>query len=165
MYVGLGSNLGDQKGSISQAISMLGLISIELKSSKIYESTPKGFSNQPNFLNSVCKLSTALSPWIFLHRLKEIETYFYRHRVFPNSPRSIDLDILIWGNFIVQSKTLTLPHPRLPERLFVLEPLSEIAPDLVHPVLDVNVRQMICKLKEDQPSDICIPVGYPIPIR
>ena len=159
--MGLGSNLGDKKASIFQATSMLTSICTELESSKVYETTPKGFSNQPNFLNSVCKLSTTLSPWLFLHHLKEIEVHLHRHRVFPNSPRTIDLDILIWGNFIVRSKILTLPHPRIQERLFVLEPLSEIAPDLIHPVLNMTVGQLICELKKAQPSDICIPVGNP----
>ena len=161
VYVGLGSNLGDRKNSISQATSMLSLISTELKSSRVYESTPKGFSNQPYFLNSVCKLTTILSPWVFLHRLKEFEVYLHRNRVFPNSPRSIDLDILIWGNSIVRSKILTLPHPRIQERLFILEPLSEIAPDLVHPVLNMNVSELICKLKKDEPRELCIPIGIP----
>jgi len=162
VYVGLGSNLGDKESTISQATSMLTTISNELKSSKIYESTPKGFSNQPNFLNSVCKLSTNLSPWLFLHRLKEIEADLHRHRVFPNSPRSIDLDILLWGNLIVQSKILTLPHPRIEKRLFVLKPLSEIAPHLIHPILNLTVSQMIRELKRDQPLDKCIPIGHPI---
>ena len=162
MYVGLGSNLGDKKASISQATSMLTTICTELKSSKVYESTPKGFSNQPNFLNSVCKLSTPLSPWCFLHRLKEIEAHLHRDRVFPNSPRSIDLDILIWGKFVVQSKILTLPHPRIQDRLFVLEPLSEIAPNLMHPVLNMTVSQLTRELKRDQPMDKCIPMGNPI---
>ena len=160
MYVGLGSNLGDKKANISQATSMLTSISTELESSKVYETTPKGFANQPNFLNSVCKLSTTLSPWLFLYQLKEIEVHLHKQRVFPNSPRTIDLDILIWGNFIVRSKILTLPHPRIQERLFVLEPLSEIAPHLIHPVLNMTVGQLICELKRDQPSDISIPVGH-----
>ena len=160
MYVGLGSNLGDKKNNISRATTMLTDICNELKSSKVYESTPKGFSNQPNFLNSVCKVSTNLSPWLFLHQLKEIEAHLHRHRVFPNSPRSIDLDILFWGNFIVQSKILTLPHPRIEERLFALQPLSELAPDLIHPVLKLTVSQMIRELKRDQPLDKCIPLGH-----
>ena len=159
--MGLGSNLGDRKGNISRATRMLSSISTAFESSKIYESTPKGFSNQPNFLNSVCKLSTVMTPWVFLHHLKNIEVELHRRRVFPNSPRSIDMDILVWGNFIVQSKILTLPHPRIQERLFVLEPLLEIAPDLVHPVLNLNVRQLTCKLKKDESVDLCIPVGSP----
>ena len=162
MYVGLGSNLGDKKANISQATSMLTSISTELESSKVYETTPKGFANQPNFLNSVCKLSTTLSPWLFLYQLKDIEVHLHKQRVFPNSPRTIDLDILIWGNFIVRSKILTLPHPRIQERLFVLEPLSEIAHHLIHPVLNMTVGQLICELKRDQPSDISIPVGHPV---
>ena len=160
--MGLGSNLGDKKANISQATSMLTSISTELESSKVYETTPKGFANQPNFLNSVCKLSTTLSPWLFLYQLKDIEVHLHKQRVFPNSPRTIDLDILIWGNFIVRSKILTLPHPRIQERLFVLEPLSEIAHHLIHPVLNMTVGQLICELKRDQPSDISIPVGHPV---
>ena len=154
--------MGDKKANISQATSMLTSISTELESSKVYETTPKGFANQPNFLNSVCKLSTTLSPWLFLYQLKEIEVHLHKQRVFPNSPRTIDLDILIWGNFIVRSKILTLPHPRIQERLFVLEPLSEIAHHLIHPVLNMTVGQLICELKRDQPSDISIPVGHPV---
>ena len=142
IYVGLGSNLGDRFSNITNAIQMLRKVSDTLTSSKLYETTPYGFSKQPAFLNSVCKLSTQFTPWLFLHHVKEIENNFQRHRVFTNSPRTIDIDILMWGVMVLESRLLTIPHPRFHERMFVLDPLFEISPTLMHPLLNLTVGEM-----------------------
>ncbi len=155
IYVGLGSNLGDRAANISLATRMIRTSCIELESSNLYESTAKGFSSQPDFLNSVCRLSTELTPWLFMHRIKEIELDFQRFRPFPNAPRSIDIDILLWGTLAIDTKILTVPHPRIQERLFVLEPLVEISPALLHPVYKVTVNQMLLELRQTEDSDIC----------
>ena len=155
IYVGLGSNLGDRVSNISLATRMLRNCSTKLDSSKLYESAPKGFSNQPAFLNSVCKLSTESSPWLFLHQIKGIEENFQRSRPFPNAPRTIDIDILVWGKLVINTKILTVPHPRIQERLFVLEPLLEISPALRHPVLNLTVSQMCLELEQKQTIDVC----------
>ena len=142
VYVGLGSNIGDRFSNITNATKMLMKLADTLTSSKLYETTPYGFSKQPAFLNSVCKLSTQLTPWLFLHYLKGIEKNLQRHRVFTNSPRTIDIDILIWGDIVLESQLLTIPHPRFHERMFVLDPMFEISPTLVHPLLNLTVGEM-----------------------
>ncbi|SVB67473.1 uncharacterized protein METZ01_LOCUS220327, partial [marine metagenome] len=110
--VGLGSNIGDRLGNITNATLMLQKLAHTFTSSRLYETTPYGFSKQPAFLNSVCKLSTELTPWIFLHHVKEIEKNLQRHRVFTNSPRTIDVDILMWGDIVLETQLLIIPHPR-----------------------------------------------------
>jgi len=161
VYVGLGSNIGDRFSNITNATKMLMKLADTLTSSKLYETTPYGFSKQPAFLNSVCKLSTQLTPWLFLHRVKEIEKNLQRHRVFANSPRTIDVDILMWGDTVLESQLLTIPHPRFHERMFVLDPLYEISPTLVHPLLKLTVdemRQAVQKKEtlEIRPSFVCL---------
>lgn len=98
--------------------------------SSLYESVPRGFSDQPSFLNAVCGVWTRLSPFELLRELASIETVIGRHRTFPNAPRVLDIDILTYGNMRIESPKLTIPHPRITEREFVLVPLSEIAPGL-----------------------------------
>ena len=154
IYVGLGSNLGDRFSNITNAIQMLMKVSDTLTSSKLYETTPYGFSKQPAFLNSVCKLSTQFTPWLFLHHVKEIEKTLQRHRVFTNSPRTIDVDILMWGDIVLESQLLTIPHPRFHERMFVLEPLFEISPTLVHPLLNLTVGEMRQAVQKKEPLEI-----------
>ncbi len=154
MYVGLGSNIGDRFTNITDATQMLRKLADTLYSSKMYETSPYGFSKQPAFLNSVCKLSTQLTPWLFLHRVKEIEKNLQRHRVFANSPRTIDIDILMWGDIALESQLLTIPHPRFHERMFVLDPLFEISPTLVHPLLKLTVDEMRQGVQKKEPLEI-----------
>jgi 2-amino-4-hydroxy-6-hydroxymethyldihydropteridine diphosphokinase len=130
-FVGLGSNLGDREATIRAALSRLdGVLAV----SALRETDPVGFEDQPRFLNGVAALETELPPRALLDRLLEVERSLGRTRDGPRfGPRTIDLDLLVYGELELAEPGLTLPHPRLHERRFALEPLAELAPDLVVP--------------------------------
>ena len=147
VYLCLGSNLGDRKENLDKAMSFLGQrLRIEEVSS-IYDTEPEDNPDQPRFLNMVCHAYTLLEPQGLLALLKGIEAKMGRVPSKPNSPRTIDIDILLYGRQTLYSPTLTIPHPRLPERAFALVPLNEIAPELVHPVSGKKVKQMLADLE------------------
>ncbi len=134
-YLGLGSNLGDREDNLDRALALLAAkVNLEAVSS-IYETEPVGYEKQPLFLNLVCRIATGLSPGHLLQLAKETEAGLGRAASFVNAPRPIDIDILVYGNRIIETQELTVPHPRLKERAFVIVPLAEIAPDLVVPGL------------------------------
>jgi len=130
-YIALGANLGrpeDQVRSGFEALAMLRDTRL-MGVSSLYRSAPVGFLDQPDFINAVAHIETALPPRALLDALLGIERSFGRRREFPNSPRTLDLDLLLYGDLALHEEGLTIPHPRMHERAFVMVPLAEIAPD------------------------------------
>lgn len=143
VYLGLGSNLGDRKQNLAQALELLSQQAEIEQVSSVYETEPVGFKEQPLFLNAVCRIATSLSPAKLLAFAKKIESALGRVPSFANAPRPIDIDILCYGNRIIKSTDLTIPHPRLTQRAFVLIPLAEIAPDLIHPESRKTISELL----------------------
>ena len=142
VYLALGSNLGDRLANLKQAIaSLTPQLDVKAKS-QVYETPPWGYEDQPKFLNQVVKASTYLEPEPLLKHLKRLELALGRKESFPNGPRLIDLDLLFYDDLALNTSSLVIPHPRLHERGFVLLPLMDIDPDLVHPVTKKSVREM-----------------------
>ena len=144
VYIALGSNLGDRAVNLRSATERMEASRIHVaRVSSIYETEPRGFTDQPWFLNQVVEAQTTLMPRQLLARLLRIEREMGRRRDIPNGPRLIDLDILLYGDRIVHGAGLHIPHPRMAERRFVLEPLAELAADLRHPESRRTVREML----------------------
>ncbi|MEJ7900254.1 MAG: 2-amino-4-hydroxy-6-hydroxymethyldihydropteridine diphosphokinase [Thermomicrobiales bacterium] len=145
-YIGLGSNLHDRFAILNHAVEHLNTLGSVTANSSIYETDPVGFVDQPQFLNAVVRLHTNLQPAYLLANLIRIEVELGRVRTFPNAPRTIDLDLLLVGDMVINTAELTVPHPKLHERSFVLLPLAEIAPEVLHPVLDVSIGDLLKRL-------------------
>jgi len=134
IYLGLGSNLGDRMGSLTLAVERLSQKLTISEISSVYETEPLGYKEQPLFLNAVVSAVTELGPFELLRFIKQIESDLGRKRGFRNAPRPIDIDILFYGDLVTHTHELTIPHPGVAERAFVLVPLVEIAPEFVHPL-------------------------------
>ena len=134
-YVGLGSNQRDPRGQIDRAFTELDELphTRVVRRSSLYRTAPVGFADQPDFLNAVAQIETGMPAERLLGELQEIENRHGRERPFPNAPRTLDLDLLLFGDLELDTPALTIPHPRMHERAFVLEPLAEIAPLAVVP--------------------------------
>lgn len=130
VYLGLGSNLGDREANLREALTRLGGFGQVLAESSVYETEPVGFRDQGAFLNMVVRLQTELEPFALLRAVKKIEADMGREATFRNGPRIIDIDILLFNARIVALTDLTIPHPRIKERNFVMVPLAEIDPEL-----------------------------------
>lgn len=150
LFLLLGANLGDRLNTFSQVrtliVECIGLIQ---QRSGIYETAPWGVTNQPAYLNQVLQVTTILAPDVVLSQTQAIEQRFGRVRLEKWGSRTIDIDLLYYGQLIWQTDALTLPHPLLHKRRFTLVPLAEIAPDFVHPVLQRANQQMLAELDDD----------------
>ncbi len=148
-YIALGSNLGDRAKNLRTARERMETRELHVaRVSSVYETEPRGFTEQPWFLNQVVEVETSLMPRQLLGRLLKIEREMGRRRDVPNGPRLIDLDILLYGDLTVDAAGLQVPHPRMTERRFVLEPLAELAPDLRHPGSRHTVREMLAAVRD-----------------
>ncbi|MFC1918657.1 2-amino-4-hydroxy-6-hydroxymethyldihydropteridine diphosphokinase [Chloroflexota bacterium] len=142
-YLGLGSNLGNRRENLDRALELLSRrLQVEQVSS-LYDTEPVGNVNQPRFLNAVCRVCTALVPAELLNLAKGIEMKLGRVPGKANAPRPIDIDILFYGDQVIETPELVIPHPRLPERAFVLVPMGEVAPELVHPVSSKTINELL----------------------
>lgn len=134
-FIALGSNLQDPAAQVIRAFGKLAELPQTrlIRQSSLYRTAPVGYDNQPDFINGAAEIATTLPPLELLRALLALEASFGRERPFPNAPRVLDLDLLLYDDQVMQTPELTLPHPRLHERGFVLFPLAEIAPDLEIP--------------------------------
>jgi 2-amino-4-hydroxy-6-hydroxymethyldihydropteridine diphosphokinase len=149
-YLGLGSNLGDRQGNIDEAIRRLEAtegIAVTRRSSTL-DTAPVGGPEQPRYLNAACEVETALSPHELLRAALRIERQMGRRRTVRWGPRIIDIDILLFGELIIEDADLVVPHPRLAERGFVLAPLAEIAPKLRHPATGEAIEAMFQAIRK-----------------
>jgi 2-amino-4-hydroxy-6-hydroxymethyldihydropteridine diphosphokinase len=147
VYLSIGSNLGDRAANVTTAIEHLGQFGDVKAVSSFYETEPVDYAAQPWFVNCAVALDTELMPRQFLSRLQSIEQTMGRRRTHSKGPRLIDLDILLFGNTVMNLPNLIIPHPEMHERRFVLEPLAEIAADVRHPIFRKTIRQ----LRDDLP--------------
>jgi 2-amino-4-hydroxy-6-hydroxymethyldihydropteridine diphosphokinase len=149
VYLGLGSNLGSREANLERALDLLGQRMRLGKLSSIFDTDPVGKTDQPRFLNMACQAFTRLAPQGLLALAKGIEAKMGRVGK-TGEPRIIDIDILLYGDTVLETEDLIIPHPKMMERGFVLVPLAEIAPEAVHPVSGQTIKQMLKAMKEVQ---------------
>lgn len=150
VLLGLGSNLGEPAAQLANALRLLqALVQVEAISS-VYRTEPVGFADQPDFLNLACAGRTELSLDELLGGVHAIERSLGRERTFLNSPRLIDIDVLAYGEHILETTFASVPHPRLHERAFVLAPLAEIRPDWIHPRLGRSAATLLGELQDPE---------------
>ena len=148
VFVGIGTNLGNRHKNIEDAFKNLQFYNLKIiKKSPVYETEPYGLKEQPNFLNCVVEIEVEVSPEELLKKFLKIEKEMGRERKIPWGPRIIDLDILFYEDLIINKESLKIPHPDIENRFFVLKPLSDIAPCLVHPIFKKTIKQMLKDLK------------------
>lgn len=150
IFIALGSNLGDRQDNLDRALEALSATVRITSRSSVHETDPVYVIDQPSFLNMVVAGETGLAADPLLSELKRIEADIGRVPTRRNGPRVIDLDILYYADQVIETDVLIVPHPRIAERLFVLEPLCEIAPELRHPILKTTTREMLERLRDGQ---------------
>ncbi|MEQ9619366.1 MAG: 2-amino-4-hydroxy-6-hydroxymethyldihydropteridine diphosphokinase [Deltaproteobacteria bacterium] len=150
VFLGLGSNLGNRKENLREAVQMMSAFTEIVMVSSAYETEPVGNEEQPDFLNCAVEIKTSLPPRKLLAELKAVEDKLGRVRKEKWGPRTIDIDIIFYDNLVIDSDELNIPHPGSHLRRFVLEPLSEISPDFIHPALDVPLSQLLDKLEDSK---------------
>jgi 2-amino-4-hydroxy-6-hydroxymethyldihydropteridine diphosphokinase len=148
VYLGLGSNIEDRQENLNRALGYLAQRLRLTGKSSVYDTEPVGNPEQPRFLNMVCQVKTMLKPEDLLVLAKGIERKMGRIPGNRNAPRTIDIDILFYGDEVIKTPELTIPHPRLPERAFVLVPMAEISPTLVHPVNKKSISELLREVKK-----------------
>jgi 2-amino-4-hydroxy-6-hydroxymethyldihydropteridine diphosphokinase len=147
VYLGLGSNMGDREALLRSALAELDRPDLKLRRvSSLYETEPIGFREQAWFLNLAAEFETELFPKQLLLRTRKIEMAMGRRRTIENGPRTIDIDILLYGNAVIQTEELEIPHPRYRDRRFTLAPLAELSPDLRDPVSHRTMAEMLADL-------------------
>jgi 2-amino-4-hydroxy-6-hydroxymethyldihydropteridine diphosphokinase len=145
--IALGSNVGHRERHLQDGLGALASLVPSLRVSSFFDTAPVGVGAQPRFLNAAVAGASSLPPDMLLDALLDIERRFGRTRPFPGAPRTLDLDLILYGNLVHASATLTLPHPRFRERSFVLAPLAEVAGDWVDPVTGLTVMELLTRLK------------------
>ena len=143
VYLSLGSNLENREENLKEAVASLPPQMLVKAKSHVYETPPWGYEDQPRFLNQVVKAQTYVEPEPLIKHIKRLEIALGRKATFRNGPRLIDIDILLYDDLVLNTPALTIPHPHMHERGFVLLPMMDIAPDLVHPVTKKSVREML----------------------
>jgi 2-amino-4-hydroxy-6-hydroxymethyldihydropteridine diphosphokinase len=149
-YLSVGSNLGNREQNLKEAVRRASTLGRVVAVSSFYETEPVEVTDQPWFLNCVLALETTAEPAQLMRELLRIEHEMGRQRLVKKGPRSIDIDILLFGNAVVNTPDLTIPHPEMTRRRFVLEPLAEIAPELLHPVSQKTVTRLLAELAPGQ---------------
>lgn len=149
-YLSLGSNLGDREALLRGALSRLAAVGRVIAVSSLYETEPVEFTGQPWFVNCAVLIATSKTPQELMASLLDIERQLGRQRAEKKGPRLIDIDILLFDDHVITSNELTIPHPAMQQRRFVLEPLVEIAADAVHPVLKKTIRELLDALPPGQ---------------
>jgi 2-amino-4-hydroxy-6-hydroxymethyldihydropteridine diphosphokinase len=148
VYLGIGSNVGDREANLREALERLEAAGIRVaRRSSIYETEPRDLRDQPWFLNAVVEVETDLFPLQLFAHIQNVEREMGRRRLTPKGPRNIDIDILFYGRSVIDTADLQVPHPRIAQRRFVLEPFSEIASEFRHPVSGKTAREMLAAIE------------------
>lgn len=152
VYLGLGSNIGDSRANITQAIQLLGTVVQKIKQAPFYTSKAVGYTDQPDFINTAISGRTGLSPEELLEFIGQVEQQVGRTASFRWGPREIDIDIIFYGNRVLATDSLVIPHPRLRDRDFVLRPLNDLDPGMIDPASGQTVQQLLNKIGPSQRS-------------
>jgi 2-amino-4-hydroxy-6-hydroxymethyldihydropteridine diphosphokinase len=156
IYLSLGSNLGDRVANLHACIARLWDLGKVTKESSFYETEPMELCNQPWFINCVIELETELNPTQLLAGIQQIEADLGRNRVVVKGPRTVDIDILLFGSGVICTRSLQVPHPAMQSRRFVLAPLAEITPNLRHPVLGSTAKELLAALGTQGGAVACL---------